>query len=99
MSRCHYTVDWTELSMPSIRKQKAKDKRLGQSDVVCDMENLDVMLVIYSRNDIDSQFSGTLEDIDQRSRSDKPTPTSAVKISEHFSTQTVLVTLRLRQRQ
>ena len=33
--------------MPSTRKQKAKEKRSRQSDVMSDIENLDVMLGNY----------------------------------------------------
>ena len=35
--------------MPSTRKQKAKEKRSRQSDVMSDIENLDVMLGNYQR--------------------------------------------------
>ena len=35
--------------MPSTRKQKAKEKRSRQSDVISDIENLDVMLGSYQR--------------------------------------------------
>ena len=41
--------------MPSTRNQKAKEKRSRQSDVMSDLENMDVMLGIYSRNDLYSQ--------------------------------------------
>ena len=33
--------------MPSTKKQKAKEKRSRQSDVMSDIENLDVMLGSY----------------------------------------------------
>ena len=36
--------------MPSTRKQKAKEKRSRQSDVLSDIENLDVMLGSYQRD-------------------------------------------------
>ena len=36
--------------MPSTRKQKAKEKRARQPDVMSDIENLDVMLGSYSRD-------------------------------------------------
>ena len=42
--------------MPSIRKQKAKEKRFGQSDLMTDLENVDIMLGNYTRNDLDSQL-------------------------------------------
>ena len=37
-------------TMPSTRRQKAKEKRARQSDVMSDFENLDVMLGSYSRD-------------------------------------------------
>ena len=37
--------------MPSTRKQKAKERRSRQLDVMSDVENVDVMLGSYSRND------------------------------------------------
>ena len=37
--------------MPSTRKQKAKEKRSRQSDVMSDIENLDVMLGKYQENE------------------------------------------------
>ena len=39
--------------MPSTRKQKAREKRSRQSDVMSDIENLDVMLGNYQD---DEQF-------------------------------------------
>ena len=36
--------------MSSTRKQKAKEKRARQSDVMSDIENLNVMLGSYSRD-------------------------------------------------
>ena len=37
--------------MPSTRKQKAKERRSRQLDIMSDVENVDVMLGNYSRND------------------------------------------------
>ena len=37
--------------MPSTRKQKAKERRSRQSDNMFDLENTDVMLGNYSRED------------------------------------------------
>ena len=37
--------------MPSSKKQKAKKKRSRQSNVMSDMENVDIMLGKYSRSD------------------------------------------------
>ena len=36
--------------MPSTRTQKAKEKRSRQSDVLSDLENMDVMLGRYPRD-------------------------------------------------
>ena len=37
--------------MPSTRKQKAKERRTRQLDIMSDVENVDIMLVSYSRDD------------------------------------------------
>ena len=37
--------------MPSTRKQKAKERRSRQLDMLSDVENVDIMLGIYSRDD------------------------------------------------
>ena len=37
--------------MPSTRKQKAREKLSRQSDVMSDLENVDIILGSYSRND------------------------------------------------
>ena len=47
--------------MPSTRKQKAKEKRSRQSDVMSDIENLDAMLGNYANSDIRDQ-----DTVDQR---------------------------------
>ena len=36
--------------MPSTRKQKAKERRSRQLDIMSDVENVDVMLGSYSGN-------------------------------------------------
>ena len=41
--------------MPSTRKQKANEKCTRQSDVMSDIENLDVMLGNYANSDIRDQ--------------------------------------------
>ena len=66
--------------MPSTRQQKAKEKRSRQSDVKSDLENVDIRLGNYSRNDLHSQLGerdteGDLEYID---------PQTANPISEDF---------------
>ena len=40
--------------MPSTRKRRAKDRRSRQADLMSDVEKLDVMLGLYSRNEIES---------------------------------------------
>ena len=41
--------------MPSTRKQKAKERRSRQSDIMSDIENLDVMLGNYQRDNSEPQ--------------------------------------------
>ena len=53
--------------MPSTRKQKAKEKRSRQSDVMSDIENLDVMLGAYSRNDLVEDENNTEPEVDLES--------------------------------
>ena len=52
--------------MPSNLRQKA-EKKSRQSDVMSDMENLVVMLGIYSINAVDSQLSENEENMDRSS--------------------------------
>ena len=48
--------------MPSTRKQKAREKRSRQSDVMSHLENLDIMLCNFSKNDFERQdFVGELD--------------------------------------
>ena len=54
--------------MPSTRKQKAREKRTRQSDVMSDVENLDVMLGTYTRNELDEQENNNELELDLRSR-------------------------------
>ena len=53
--------------MPSTRKQKAKEKRSRQSDVMSYNENLDVMLRSYQRHNSEFQERSSGNDIDSRS--------------------------------
>ena len=53
--------------MPSTRKQKAEEKRFRQSDVMSDIENLDVMLGSYQRENSESQNENDENTLDQRS--------------------------------
>ena len=54
--------------MPPTRKQKARKKRSRQSDVMSDIENLDVMLGIYQESDQvrDENLSNTDFDLESR---------------------------------
>ena len=54
--------------MPSTRKQKAREKRSRQSDVLSDIENLDVMLGNYSNSEIREQEAVDQIEIDPESR-------------------------------
>ena len=54
--------------MPSTRKQKAREKRSRQSDVLSDEENLDVMLGSYSNSDMRQQEAVDQIEIDPESR-------------------------------
>ena len=42
--------------MPSTRKQRAKERRSRQVDLMSDVEDLDVMLGSYSRNEMESNL-------------------------------------------
>ena len=53
--------------MPSTRKQKAKEKRSRQSDVMSDIENLDVMLGNYVNSDTRGQDTVDQLEIDPES--------------------------------
>ena len=53
--------------MPSTRKQKAREKRSRQSDVMSDLENVDIMLGNYSRNELDSQLGERETELDLES--------------------------------
>ena len=53
--------------MPSIRKQKAREKRFRQSDVMSDFENLDVMLGSYQRDNCKVQEKNSENETDLRS--------------------------------
>ena len=66
--------------MPSTRKQIAKEKRSRQSDVMSDLENLDIMLGNYSRNELDSQLGEREIELDLESNDLQ----AATPISEDF---------------
>ena len=49
--------------MPSTRKEKAREKRSRQSDVMSDIENLDVMLGSYQRDKCEVQERNSENDM------------------------------------
>ena len=53
--------------MPSTRKQKAREKRSRQSDVMSDVDNLDVMLGSYQRENNEFRSENNENTLDQRS--------------------------------
>ena len=58
----------TFFDMPSTRKQKAKEKRSRHSDVMSDIENLDVVLGNYTNSEIRDQEAVDQIEIDPESR-------------------------------
>ena len=68
-------------SMPSTRKQKAKERRSRQLDMLSDVENVDVMLGSYSRDDKENNNSENEVNLD--SGSSRPQQSSNV-IGEDF---------------
>ena len=67
-------------SMPSTRKQKAKERRSRQLDMLSDVENVDIMLGSYSRDDEENNPS---ENVNLDSESRRPQQNSNV-IGEDF---------------
>ena len=53
--------------MPSTRKQKAREKRSRQSGVMSDIENVDVMLGSYQRENNELRSENNENTLDQRS--------------------------------
>ena len=68
--------------MPSTRKQKAREKRSRQSDVMSDLENMNVMLGNYPENQSDADLNENVE-VDSRSNG---TRTDMVRNREDFRT-------------
>ena len=68
--------------MPSTRKQKAKEKRARQSDVLSDLENMNVMLGNYPENQSTVDLNENVE-VDSRSNG---TRTDMVRNCEDFRT-------------
>ena len=56
------------LTEPSTKKQEAKKKRSRHSDVMSDIENLDVMLGNYTNSEIRDQEAVDQIEIDPESR-------------------------------
>ena len=54
-------------AMPSTRKQKAKEKRSRQSDVMSDIEIFDVMLGSYQRDNSEVQDRASENEMDLES--------------------------------
>ena len=52
--------------MPPTRKQKAKEKRSRQSDVMSDIKNLDVMLGNYQRGNSEVREGNSINGFDSR---------------------------------
>ena len=67
--------------MPSTRKQKAKERRSRQFDMLSDVENVDIMLGRYSRDDEENNASENEVNLD--SGSSRPQQSSKV-IGEDF---------------
>ena len=53
--------------MPSTRKQKAKERRSRQLEMLSDVENVDIMLGSYSREGEDNNASENEANLDSRS--------------------------------
>ena len=67
--------------MPSTRKQKAKERRSRQLDMMSNVENVDIMLGSYSRDDEENDISKNGVNLD--SGSNRPQQSSNV-IGEDF---------------
>ena len=67
--------------MPSTRKQKAKEKHSGQSDVKFDLENMNLMLGNYPGNRSNEESNENIE-IDSRSNG-----TDMTRSCEDFKSQ------------
>ena len=53
--------------MPSTRKQRAKERRSRQVDLMSDTENLDIMLGSYSKNELESNSVDRNDEMDHES--------------------------------
>ena len=52
------------LPMPSTRKKKAKERRSTQEDLMSVIENVDVILGSYSRNELESNSGDRNDEVD-----------------------------------
>ena len=78
--------------MPSTRKQRDKEKRSRQSEVISDMESLNIMLGRCSRNEAARQLSDNEANVDLMSNG----PQNNVNpTSEHFRTLLNIITERV----
>ena len=86
--------------MPSTRKQKAKEHRSRQMDLMSDVENVDIMLGSYSRDE--NGNDGSENEVSLDSGSSRPQQNSNLvvtgRISGHYLTPIVekIVKLLLR---
>ena len=77
-----YTIQVTEVFlMPSTRKQKARAMRCRLSDVMPDLENMDVMLGSYSRNEVERHQGDGVIDVDLEANGPQ---NNVIPISEDF---------------
>ena len=67
--------------MPSTRKQKAKERRSRQADLMSVVKNLDVMMGSYSRNEMKSNSGDRNDEVDLESNRTK---VDVVQTSEDF---------------
>ena len=74
--------------MPSTRRQKAKERRSRQLDIMSDVENVDIMLGSYSRCDEENNISENEGNLD--SGSSRPQQSSNV-IGEDFDLYLILI--------
>ena len=74
--------------MPSTRKQNVKEKRSRQSDVMSDIENMDVMSGTYSRNHSDEELYVIRSLLNTKNRSENGVTIDTTKlISTEISQQ------------
>ena len=82
--------------MPSTRKQKARESRSRQFDMMSDAENVDIMLGSYSRDDERNEQSESELNLD--SGSSRPQQNSNLTGKDFKSILTVGRTVKLPQK-